>query len=91
MPHPPKADEPARLRVGPQGRIVIPAALRRALGVETGDTLLIREEGGALVLERPDAVLERLRDSFGVVRDGPGLADELIADRRAEAEQERGR
>ena len=40
----------AEVRLGPQGRIVIPAEMRRALGVEEGDTLVAWTEGGRLVL-----------------------------------------
>ena len=39
------------LQVGPQGRIVIPAAVRQSLGIEPGDTLVARVEDGRLVLE----------------------------------------
>ncbi|MEE4302203.1 MAG: AbrB/MazE/SpoVT family DNA-binding domain-containing protein [Pseudomonadales bacterium] len=77
------------LRIGPQGRIVIPASLRRALGLAPGDRLVVRAEGGALVLERPDAALRRLQARFDGVRDGVSLAEELIAERRAEAARER--
>lgn len=47
-------------RVGPQGRVVIPAGVRRAMGIVEGDALVLRLEGGRLVVERRAAVLERL-------------------------------
>jgi AbrB family looped-hinge helix DNA binding protein len=87
-------DEPAalhELRIGPQGRIVIPAPLRRAMGIETGDALLAHAEGGTLVLESRDATLRRLQAAFSGVREETDLAEELIADRRAEAARERDR
>jgi AbrB family looped-hinge helix DNA binding protein len=34
------------VHLGRQGRLVIPAALRRSLGFEEGDTLVAREEEG---------------------------------------------
>lgn len=83
------ASASTELRIGPQGRIVIPAALRRTLGLEAGDRLVVHAEDGALVLERPDAALRRLQERFAGVRDGASLAEELIAERRAEAARER--
>lgn len=78
------------VRVGVQGRVVIPAHLRRALGIRPGQVLLLRAEDGRLVLERPDQVLSRLYARFEAVPPGVSLADELIADRRAAARKEAG-
>ena len=47
-------------RLGPQGRLVIPAGMRRALNLSEGDTLVIRQDGDRLVMERREAVLHRL-------------------------------
>lgn len=77
-----------QVRVGPQGRIVIPAALRRDLAIGEGDRLLARAEEGRLVLEKREAVLARLRKLAEVVPPDVDLADELIRDRRAEARRE---
>jgi AbrB family looped-hinge helix DNA binding protein len=49
------------LRIGPQGRVVIPAEMRRELGIEPGETLMARVESHRLVLERRGEILERLR------------------------------
>lgn len=77
------------LKVGPQGRVVIPAAMRRALGLEPGAVLVGHLEDGRLVLERRDAVLYRLRTRFaGVVPRGVSLADELVAERRQATQRE---
>ncbi len=73
------------VRLGPQGRLVIPAVLRRALELEVGQPLVVRAEGARLVLEKPEAILARLRGRFAVVPAGVDLAEELIADRRAAA------
>src|SRR5262249_44635870 len=81
-------DEP-RIRVGPQGRLVIPASMRRALGLQTGEVLVARVEEDRLVLERPRGALARLQRTFqAAVPEGVSLADELVADRRAEARRE---
>ncbi|MGH2457668.1 MAG: AbrB/MazE/SpoVT family DNA-binding domain-containing protein [Chloroflexota bacterium] len=80
--------ETARVRVGPQGRIVIPAALRHSLGIDVGDTLVARSENGRLVLEKPEAIMARIWEMFRDLPPGVSLADELIAERRAEAMRE---
>ena len=80
--------EPAEIRVGPQGRLVIPAPLRRTLGIDPGDTLVIRLEDNRLVLEKRETILARLRDRFRRVPPDVSLADELIRERREEARRE---
>jgi AbrB family looped-hinge helix DNA binding protein len=78
--------EPLRAKIGQGGRIVIPADLRKALGVGVGDELLLRVEDGELraatrraALKKAQAVVRRF------VPEGVRLSDELIADRRREA------
>ncbi|MHB1499601.1 MAG: AbrB/MazE/SpoVT family DNA-binding domain-containing protein [Candidatus Dormibacteria bacterium] len=77
------------VRLGPQGRLVIPAAIRRALGLETGARLLARAEEGRLVLESPASEARRLRGAWRRFADHPErVLDELETERRAEAEME---
>ena len=76
------------LSVGPQGRIVIPAALRKALGLVQGNTLIARIENNQLVLEKPDNLIARLKSRFASVPAKVQLADELIAQRRRDARKE---
>ncbi len=68
--------------------MVIPAALRHALRLKPGDRLVIRQVGDSLVLERRERVAQRLRERFRHVPREVRLAEELIAERRAEAERE---
>ncbi len=75
-----------RLKVGPGGRVLIPADLRAALGVVEGDTLLATFENGELRLMSTATAVERAQ---AMVRSylkpsGRSLVDELIAERRAE-------
>jgi AbrB family looped-hinge helix DNA binding protein len=76
------------VQLGAQGRIVIPAALRKALNLKPGDRLVARRVGDSLVLERRQAIEKRLQDRFRHVPPAVNLADELIADRRRAARDE---
>ena len=54
------------MALGKQGRLVIPADLRTALGLKPGDHLHARLDGNQIVLGRPEnavAALRRLGDS----------------------------
>lgn len=75
----------ATLVLGQQGRLVIPAEIRRALGLSRGDQLHVRLVGHRLILERQlDAVAE-LRGLASEVPTSRSLVDELLADRRLAA------
>jgi AbrB family looped-hinge helix DNA binding protein len=74
--------------VGPQGRLVIPSEIRRQLGISPGDVLIAVVEDQRLLLEKRDAMLQRLRRRFAHIPAGVSLADELIAERRAEGRPE---
>jgi AbrB family looped-hinge helix DNA binding protein len=80
--------EQARVHVGPQGRVVIPARIRRALSIGVGDTLVARAVDGRIVLEKRSDALARARSRFAGVPDGVSLADELVSERREEARRE---
>ena len=85
------ADEPTSLRIhlGPQGRIVIPAHFRRAMGIEAGEPLVATLEGeGRLVIETRKAAWESFLRLFEGIPKEADLVGELIAERRAEARRE---
>ncbi|MCV0402657.1 MAG: AbrB/MazE/SpoVT family DNA-binding domain-containing protein [Chloroflexi bacterium] len=69
--------------VGPKGRVVIPAGIRRELGIEEGSELVALVEGEAVVLVPRSAIRTRLRSMFAETTSS--MRDELIAERRAEA------
>lgn len=77
--------------VGPQGRLVVPAPIRKRLGIEAGDVLVARADDDRLVLERRDAILARVRTRLAAVPADVGMVDELIAERREAAKGERPR
>lgn len=84
MPRPQTFD----VTVGSQGRLVVPAPLRRRLGIEAGDVLVARARDDCLVLENRVAILTRLRGRLAIVSDDVSVVDALIAERRAQAERE---
>ena len=67
------------------GRVLVPAKLRRAFGAEPGEPLVARVEDGRLVLERRADVLRRAQERFDKLDPDVSLVEELLADRRAEA------
>jgi AbrB family looped-hinge helix DNA binding protein len=75
------------VHLGAQGRVVIPAALRRALGFHTGDALVARNEDGRLIIEKAEIIKQRLQARFKEAA-GRSLSSELIKDRRKEAKEE---
>ncbi len=77
-----------RLKLGPQGRIVVPAHFRRELGLEIGDALVATVQGNGLVIESLEASLEGLRARFDDVPEDVDLVGELLAERREEARRE---
>lgn len=81
---------PAKLRLGPDGRVVIPAAFREALRLSEGDTLIASMEDGELHLLTLQAAVRRAQVIVRrFVPEGVSLVDELIEDRRREVERER--
>jgi AbrB family looped-hinge helix DNA binding protein len=78
-----------RAKVAAGGRIVIPAEFRRALGVRTGDTVILQLDDGDVRVFTLDRAIKRAQELLD--RYIPGdrcLSEELIAERRAEAARE---
>jgi len=76
------------VQLGAQGRLVIPAALRKALNLEPGDRMVARKEGESLILERREAIESRLWKMFSGLPKQTSLVDEILSERRAEARRE---
>ena len=78
-----------RTAIGPGGRVVIPAAYRKALEVEEGDYIVMQMDGDELRVVNDEKEFERARAVLAkYVPEGVSLVDELIADRRREAAAE---
>ena len=78
-----------KLKVGPGGRVVIPAHMREALGITEGDVVIATLEGGGLWLTSMGSALAYARSLVReAVPSGVRWDDELIAERRREVERE---
>lgn len=74
--------------LGKQGRLVIPADVRLALGLTPGDRLHLHVSGQRLVLERQQDAVAELRGMASKVPQARSLVDELLAERRLAAASE---
>lgn len=80
-----------RITVGPNGEVQIPQYMLDAIGAKEGDALLVRIVDEAVQLRTPETALRRVQESVRqYIPQGVSLADELIAERHAEAERELG-
>jgi AbrB family looped-hinge helix DNA binding protein len=76
-------------KIGEGGRVVIPSEFRKALGVGTGDqVVLVLEEGAVRMLTPREAIRRAQALVRQYVPEGRSLSDELIAERRREAQRE---
>lgn len=80
----------AELFVGKQGRIVIPANLRRQLAIESGSQLIAWVEGGRLIMESKEQLWNSVHQVCSSVPESIDLAQELINERRESAKLENG-
>lgn len=80
-----------RVNVLPNGRLVLPVHMRRQLGVERGGQIVAEIDGDVVRLTTADHALDEARALFRMFVSDPGsVADELISERRGEAEREGG-
>jgi AbrB family looped-hinge helix DNA binding protein len=82
-------DTETRARLNENGRIVIPASFRKALGMNAGDEIVLRVEDNELRITTLKQLLERAqRRVRRYVKPGKSLVDELIAERREAAKRD---
>ena len=77
------------VNVGPNGRVVIPIAYRKALGLGAGGQIIFRMEDDQVQITTMKLNLERARRRIRkYAKTGVSLADELISERREAAKRE---
>ncbi len=82
-------NEETRVRVNENGRVVIPAAFRKALGIEAGDEVVLSIQDDELRITTQQRRIQRARRrARQYVKPGMSLVDELLADRREAAKNE---
>jgi AbrB family looped-hinge helix DNA binding protein len=81
--------ETATIQVKEAGRILLPASIRDALHVREGDFLGVEIVDGEIRLIPLETAVRRAQELVRrYIPEGSNLVDELIADRRSEAERE---
>lgn len=70
--------------LGTDGRLLIPAALRDAVGIKRGERLTLRVEDGRIVVESWKSTIKRIQDMLAHLKvPGQSVVDEFLAERRA--------
>lgn len=78
-----------RVKVNENGRIVIPSEFRGALGIHTGDEVILSWKDDEIRVTTMQRRIERAqRRARQYVKPGVSLVDELIAERREAAKRE---
>jgi AbrB family looped-hinge helix DNA binding protein len=89
MEHTVTVNTETRQRVNENGRVVIPASFRKALGINIGDEVVLRMEDDELRITTLKRRVERAQRLVRKhVKRGTSLVDELIAERRKAARNE---
>src|SRR6267154_2636461 len=92
MEHTMTVNTETRQRVNENGRVVIPASFRKALGINIGDEVVLRMEDDELRITTLKRRVERAQRLVRKhVKRGTSLVDELIAERREAARNEEDR
>jgi AbrB family looped-hinge helix DNA binding protein len=79
----------ARTRLNENGRLVIPASFRKALGIAPGDEVILRlEEDELRMTTLKHRIARAQRNARKYIPRGVSLADELIAERCEAAKRE---
>ena len=85
----PVPGDPVPLQIGNDGRVLIPAELRRQMKIDDSGRLTARIVDGELRLISPSVAIEQFHryiQDQGLA--GGSIVDEFIAERRAEAARE---
>jgi AbrB family looped-hinge helix DNA binding protein len=75
------------VKLGEGGRVVIPVDVRKELGIDVGDELMLHMEEGKLVLLTRKQAIQYVQEQMAKYEIGDRvLSQELIDDRRRETE-----
>ena len=76
-------------KISERGRIVVPAPIRKSLGLEPGSDVVLREHNGELhIISLNQAIQQIQKLAQTLVPDDISLVDEVIAMRQAEVRKE---
>lgn len=82
-------NEETKTRVNENGRVVIPASFRKALGINIGDEVVLRIQDDELRITTQRQRIQRAqRRARRYLKPGESLVEELLAERRKAAERE---
>jgi len=82
-------DQETRTRINENGRVVIPASFRKALGINAGDEVVLRIEDDELRISTLKRRIERAQQLVRRhVKPGTSLVNELVSERREAAKRE---
>jgi AbrB family looped-hinge helix DNA binding protein len=79
----------SKVKIDRGGRLVIPSNFRKALGIETGDEIVLHlEEDSIRLISVQEAVRQAQNQVRKYIPSAVSLSSELIAERRKEAKHE---
>ena len=82
-------EKETRQRINENGRLVIPAAFRKALGIAAGDEVVLRIQDDELRITTQQKRIQRAqRRARHYVKPGESLVNELLTERREAARNE---
>ncbi|MDQ6423125.1 AbrB/MazE/SpoVT family DNA-binding domain-containing protein [Paenibacillus sp. LHD-117] len=75
------------VKLGEGGRVVIPADVRKALGIEVGDELMLHMENGKIILMTRKQAIQYVQEQMSQYQIGDRvLSEELLEERKGEAD-----
>jgi AbrB family looped-hinge helix DNA binding protein len=84
-----RQNELARISVDKAGRVVIPASMRQRYGIHQGDTVVVNADEEGIHITTIDQAVKRAQAICArYIKPGVSLVDELLRERREEAERE---
>ena len=81
-----------RTKLGKNGRVIIPTAFRKNLQLKNGDDIILHMENNLIYLTTAEQALhtiqKKVKDYMSATGQHLSLVDELISERRKDAEHE---